>query len=62
MREVFKVGKTEVRQEFRRRTPREEFLSYTEQELRRLRSSDVEFDEALYTRAMDLVLERLQGE
>lgn len=45
--------------EFERRTPEEEFRAYADSELNRQRTSDQDFDEALYRRAIERVLERL---
>ena len=45
---------------FERHAPAEEFRIHVEGELNRLRTSDQDFDEDLYRRAVDLVLVRLR--
>lgn len=45
---------------FLHRTPREEFEEFTNQELGRLVNSDADFDEALYKKAVEMVLQKLK--
>lgn len=42
------------------RSPTEEFEEFTNNELQRLHHSDADFDEALYKKAVELVLARLK--
>lgn len=45
---------------FVHRSAREEFVDFTNKELQRLNNSDADFDEALYKKAVELVLEKLK--
>lgn len=45
---------------FVRKNPLDEFREYTEEEARRLQSSDSPFDEESYRKAEDLVLRKLE--
>lgn len=45
---------------FERRSADEEFTEYTNREIRRLHDSDADFDEMLYKRAVELVLEKIR--